>query len=78
VRAIFIADICETDLCANGGDLVINEPVAPRPCEDGAAHCYGGVRHDRLRCAGKHFTLAASQTVCNPASLDDDTAVPDR
>jgi hypothetical protein len=71
VRVIFaLGNLCETDLGAKGGDLVVNTPVGPCPYGDGSAHCYGGIRHDRMRWVGRRFVLFHSLTICHPASLD--------
>ena len=71
VSSIFrLRDLCETDLGAKGGDLVVNTAVGPCPYRLGGAHCYGGIRHDRMRWDGHRFVLIRSRTVCLLESLD--------
>jgi hypothetical protein len=70
VREIFRGSWCETGIDVHGGDLLVRTPYGPCPVQPGSAHCYGGVRNERLRWDGRRFRRASLSVECLRADLD--------
>lgn len=70
VEEIFRRGMCETDITAKDGDLVVPEPVGPCPVQPASAHCYGGIRTERLRWDGDRVVRFRVSVKCHAPHLD--------
>lgn len=70
LREIFRRAMCETEIEARGGDLVVPEPIGPCPDPGGAAHCFGGTRTETWRWNGSRLLNVSTVVRCVEPRLD--------